>query len=281
MTRVRDKAQLTVSDVRRRRRRSPLDLDRADAGGSEMSEPEWYAEAITPGEGSEAFVLGIGLGAVCPHMLVSPFPLTGLLRRLRMPLAARDAGATKASEPNASAVPVERIEAELAAYAAVLRPVVMARTDRTGSVRLVAYVQLAPGARATVSELRRFVKKALPSHLVPSMFLLIESWPTDDSGEISRALLPDPFGTGEEIVAPRTEMEQAIAAVWRDVLGVEQIGVHDNFFDIGGHSLLAVRAITRLERAVGVRLNQANMVLQTLEQLAAECARRVEGATVA
>ncbi len=177
-------------------------------------------------------------------------------------------------------VPVERVEAVLAEHAAVMRPVVMSRSDRTGSVRLVAYVQLRPGVRATVSELRRAVKKVLPSHLVPSMILLLEDWPVGTDGAIERDALPDPFGASDDVVAPRTELEQAIATVWRDVLGVEQISVHDNFFDIGGHSLLAVRAITRLERAVGVRLNQANMVLQTLEQLAAECAKRVAGASV-
>ena len=60
--------------------------------------------------------------------------------------------------------------------------------------------------------------------------------------------------------------------------GIERIGIHDNFFDIGGHSLLAVRVITKLDKRIGIRLNQANMVLQTLEQLAAECAKRAASA---
>ncbi len=77
------------------------------------------------------------------------------------------------------------------------------------------------------------------------------------------------------------DTEQAIAEVWRDVLGIERIGIHDNFFDIGGHSLLAVRVITRIDKRLGVRLNQANMVLQTLEQLAAECAKRLVSAPAA
>jgi surfactin family lipopeptide synthetase A/lichenysin synthetase A len=69
-------------------------------------------------------------------------------------------------------------------------------------------------------------------------------------------------------------MQKAVAAIWREVLGVERVGLHDNFFDIGGHSLLGVRVISRIEKQLGVRLNQAIMVLQTLEQIAQECERR-------
>jgi hypothetical protein len=276
MTRVRDQVQLMAPDsTRRRRRRSALDLDREVAAAPEADEPSWYAEAIAPREGGEAFLRGVSLGAVYPHLLVSPFPIEGLLQRLREAPARR---APRAVTPvSAPQVPVERIEATLAEHPAVAQQAVVSRVDRTGSVRLVAYVQLSAGARATVSELRRALKKSLPPHLVPSMFLLLDAMPSGSDGTVRREALPDPFGADDEVVPPRTDMEQAIAAVWRDVLGVEQISVYDNFFDIGGHSLLAVRAITRLERAVGVRLNQANMVLQTLEQLAAECARRAEG----
>jgi acyl carrier protein len=85
--------------------------------------------------------------------------------------------------------------------------------------------------------------------------------------------LHDPFGLADDHIAPRTETEKAIAAIWRDALGLERVGVRDNFFDLGGHSLLAVRAIVRLEKAIGARLNQAIMVLQTLEQIAAEIDR--------
>ncbi|MFN5202532.1 MAG: SDR family NAD(P)-dependent oxidoreductase [Gemmatimonas sp.] len=276
MTRVRDQAQLMAPDAtRRRRRRSTLDLDREVAAAPEADEPSWYAEAIAPREGGAAFLHGVSLGTVHPHLLVSPFPLEGLLHRLReVPARRAPREVTPAVAPQ---VPVDRIEATLAEHPAVAQQAVVPRVDRTGSVRLVAYVQLSAGARATVSELRRALKKTLPPHLVPSMFLLLDAMPVEDNGTVRRDALPDPFGADDDVVPPRTDMERAIAAVWRDVLGVEQISVYDNFFDIGGHSLLAVRAITRLERAVGVRLNQANMVLQTLEQLAAECARRAEG----
>jgi acyl carrier protein len=275
MTRVRDQTQMTVSDPRRRRRRSVLDLDSARELEPSGDEPSWYAEAIRPAEGGEAFGRALRLEGNHPHLLVSPFPLGGLLRRLTD-------GATPASAPRkpsrvaaaVPALPLETVEQALDSHEAVQAAVVMQRADRTGSVRLVAYVHLHPTARATVSELRRSLKKALPAHLVPSVFLLVDIWPQSLDGRVDRDALPDPFDTADDFIAPRTEFEQAIAEVWRDVLGIERIGIHDNFFDIGGHSLLAVRVITKLDKRIGIRLNQANMVLQTLEQLAAECAKR-------
>ena len=276
MTRVRDQTQMTASDPRRRRRRSTLDLDHVREAAPASDEPEWYAEAIRPAEGGEAFGLGVQLAVDHPHLLVSPFPLRGLLRRLTASAAPAPSRAAPArTGPVVPALPLDTVEQALLTHDAVHAAIVMQRADRTGSVRLVAYVHLHAAARATVSELRRALKKSLAAHLVPSVFQLVDIWPVRDDGQVDRDALPDPFGTADDFTAPRTEFEVAIAEVWRDVLGVERIGIHDNFFDIGGHSLLAVRAITKLDKRIGVRLNQANMVLQTLEQLAAECAKRI------
>jgi acyl carrier protein len=81
-------------------------------------------------------------------------------------------------------------------------------------------------------------------------------------------------GAADDHVAPRTETEKVIAEIWKEVLGIGRVSVYDNFFDAGGHSLLAVRVVTRIDKKLGVRLNQAIMVLQTLEQIAAECDKR-------
>lgn len=288
MTRVRDQAMMTASDPRRRRRRSTLDLDTLREPAPPADEPAWYAEAIRPAEGAAAFGLGVQLAPDHPHLLVSPFPLTGLLRRLTAGSTSSGGASTPAARtatartaPALPVLPLDTVEQALVAHDAVHAAVVMQRADRTGSVRLVAYVHLHPTARATVSELRRALKKALPAHLVPSVFQLVDIWPQHADGTVNRDELPDPFGTADDFIAPRTDTEQAIAEVWRDVLGIERIGIHDNFFDIGGHSLLAVRVITRIDKRLGVRLNQANMVLQTLEQLAAECAKRLVSAPAA
>jgi hypothetical protein len=153
----------------------------------------------------------------------------------------------------------------------------MQRTNRTGRTTIVAYVVHEPDAHATVSDLRRFLKERLPAHLVPSTLIDLDSLPRTRTGEVDRAALPDPFGNANEFVAPRTETERMIAGIWQEVLGTDRVSVRDNFFDAGGHSLLAVRVITRINKAIGVRLSQTMMVLQTLEQIAAECDRR--GAT--
>jgi acyl carrier protein len=152
--------------------------------------------------------------------------------------------------------------------------VVLAKAVRGGQVKLAAFVVYDPAHHVTVSELRRYLKKALPEHLVPSAFVGLDALPRDGDGAVDRGALPDPFGGEDEYVAPRTEMERVLAETWCEVLGLDKVSVHDNFFDVGGHSLLAVRVVTKLDKKVGVRLNQAVMVLQTLEQIAAECERR-------
>jgi hypothetical protein len=176
---------------------------------------------------------------------------------------------------------------------------VMMRKDRTGAERTVCYVVFKRSEHATVSDLRRFVKsKVGGGRRVPSTFVTLEALPrqsggsgasdTSDgrdgrgggvgSGAVDYDSLPDPFGVADTFVAPRTETESTIAESWIEALGVPRVSIHDNFFDIGGHSLLAVRVVTRLDRQLGVRLSQAIMVLQTLEQIAAECDRqRVKG----
>jgi hypothetical protein len=174
-------------------------------------------------------------------------------------------------------LPLDEIEAVLATHEAVSQCVVLQRLNRPGELKLVAYVVFAPGESATVSDLRRFLKSRLPEQLVPSTFVDLDELPLHGDGTVDRNALPDPFGAADDYVAPRTEMETMIAEIWKDVLGIGRVSVYDNFFDAGGHSLLAVRVVTRIDKKVGVRLNQAVMVLQTLEQIAAECDKRRGG----
>ena len=157
----------------------------------------------------------------------------------------------------------------------VSRAIVLERVDRTGRKHLVGYVLLRDGEYATASELRRFLKKQLPAASVPGIIIVIDAMPVGADDSLDLSLLHDPFALADDHIAPRSETERTIATIWKDTLGVERVGVRDNFFDIGGHSLLAVRAAMQLNRAVGVRLNQATMVMQTLEQVAAEVDRQL------
>ena len=269
MTRVADKEQMS-GERQARPRRTAVMLDDVAAAPAQGSVP-WLERAITPAEGADAFRRALASN-VAPQVLVSPESLMDMVARMRTPATP----AAPQDEPAAvPGVALGEIEAVLATHEAVRQAVVLARRDRPGNVRLVAYVVHDPEHHVTVSELRRFLKSRLPENMVPTSYVTLDELPLVADGTVDRGALPDPFGAADDFVAPRPEMERTLAEIWCDTLGVKQVGVHDNFFDVGGHSLLAVRVVTRLDKKVGVRLNQAVMVLQTLEQIAAECERRL------
>jgi amino acid adenylation domain-containing protein len=155
------------------------------------------------------------------------------------------------------------IESVLAAHPRVREAAVVARQDPGSPARrLVAYV-VAPGGDVSVAELRSQVRDRLPEYMVPSAFHFLEALPLTPSGKVNRRALPDleTLTAGEEgvSVAPRTPLEEEIAGIWRQVLGVERVGVYDSFFDLGGHSLLAVRLLTRIRRQLGRDLPLASL----------------------
>ncbi|WP_410581902.1 non-ribosomal peptide synthase/polyketide synthase [Amycolatopsis sp. lyj-108] len=142
------------------------------------------------------------------------------------------------------------IEAVLLGHPAVAEAVVIAREDEPGDRRLAAYV--VPGAEAPdVTELRAWLRRAVPGHLVPSAFVVLDRLPLTRNGKVDRRALPAPesSGTGATYVAPRTSAERTLAGIWSDVLGVERVGVEDNFFELGGDSLLSMRIVSRVRAA--------------------------------
>ncbi len=117
----------------------------------------------------------------------------------------------------------------------------------------------------------------MPEALLPQLFLQVESLPRGAHGELDRKTLPDPFApAGEEAPPPRTDAERLVAALWREALGVARIGVHDNFFDLGGTSLLCFHVVTGVEKATGVRLSPRVFLLDTLEQAARRIAEAAQ-----
>jgi thioesterase domain-containing protein/aryl carrier-like protein len=154
------------------------------------------------------------------------------------------------------------IEAALAAHPGVREAAVVARQDPgTSARRLVAYV-VAQGSGATAAELRAQVRDRLPDYMVPAAFHFLEALPLTPSGKVNRRALPALEATaGEEggSVPPRTPLEEEIAGVWGQVLGVERLGVTDSFFDLGGNSLLAVRLLARIRRRLGRDLPLASL----------------------
>jgi amino acid adenylation domain-containing protein len=140
----------------------------------------------------------------------------------------------------------------------VREALVVVREDVPGDKRLVAYAAGASEQSPAAGELKDFMKGKLPEYMVPSAFVLLDRLPLTPNGKVDRRALPAPTAlhvqVAEMFVAPRTPVEELLANIWSDVLGIEQVGVHDNFFDLGGHSLLATQALTRLREATQVEL---------------------------
>ena len=155
---------------------------------------------------------------------------------------------------------------------------VVAKEDNSGEQQLVAYLVCAAQPEPDVSSLRRALSQKLPDYMIPSAFVFLESMPLNPNGKVDRKALPEPdyFRSidEEDFVEPQTPMEKKIAEVWQEVLGISQISVNDNFFDIGGHSLLALKSIIQLEKTIELRLQPREIAMHTLGQLATLCEQR-------
>ncbi len=151
-----------------------------------------------------------------------------------------------------------------------------------GDAQLAAFVVLHPGSAATVSELRRAVREALPLYMVPQTFTMLDEMPLTPNGKIDRkALAASHSGGGaaaDDHVPPSTPTERFLAELWQRVLGVEKAGLLDNFFDLGGHSLLAMKVLYEVEQQFGERMLPMELLLQNLGQFAEACDQRRGGA---
>ena len=149
------------------------------------------------------------------------------------------------------------IEAALARHPAVREAIVLARAE-SGEAQLAAYVAAPPEQAPDARELRLFLKTALPEYMIPSSFVVLEALPLTVHGKVDRKALPSPEtprSEPESFVAPRSEVEERLAAIWSEVLGIESVGVRDDFFLLGGHSLSAARILSRVRDALGASLS--------------------------
>ena len=175
------------------------------------------------------------------------------------------------------------IEATLAQHPAVVQAVVIAREDIPGDKRLVAYI-VANREPPTVSELRDFLKSKLPGYMVPAAFVTLEAMPLTPNGKVSRRALPAPEGIRPELartyVMPQTESEKLIAGVWQDVLKLDKVGIGDNFFDLGGNSLLIVRVQSKLLSIFERELSIVDLfTFPTIQQLAQHLSQQQDRST--
>ncbi|HEX3555022.1 MAG TPA: amino acid adenylation domain-containing protein, partial [Thermoanaerobaculia bacterium] len=148
------------------------------------------------------------------------------------------------------------VEAALARHPEVSAAVVVARDEASGDRRLVAYVVPRRAGADLSAELRTWVRRSLPEHMVPSVWVSLAELPLTPNGKVDRKALPAPEAAKAERVsaAPRTPTEEALADILATVLGVADMSPGDSFFDLGGHSLLATQAISRIRKVFGVEL---------------------------
>jgi hypothetical protein len=165
------------------------------------------------------------------------------------------------------------IEAVLATHSAVHECVVVAQEDSTGEKRLVAYMTIDRRQAPRTPELRLFLKEKLASYMIPSAFVVMEAIPRTPNGKINRRELPAPEQVStdfeRELIPPRNVLEQQLTEIWEEILGVRPIGVRDNVFDLGAHSLLIARLLIRIHERLNRHVSPAIFFESpTIEQFA-------------
>jgi tyrocidine synthetase-3 len=147
------------------------------------------------------------------------------------------------------------IEHQVLNHVAVKEAVVVDRVDAHGDKFLCAYI--VTDQELTIEAMRSHLVQSLPEYMIPSSFVPLEEMPLTPNGKINRKALPEPDGslsTGTEYVAPRNKVEEVLALLWSGVLGVEKVGVLDNFFSLGGHSLKATVMMAKVAKEMGVKV---------------------------
>lgn len=155
-------------------------------------------------------------------------------------------------------IELEEIEAVLSQHPALHTAVVTVQEDCTGQPQLVAYARSVQQPVPTYPALRQFLRSHLPAAMIPSVFVWLEAFPTTPNGKINRQALPAPDFSPQETAPvnapPQTPTETRVAQVWGEVLGLMSMGIHDNFFDLGGHSLRATQVISRIRQTFDLDL---------------------------
>ncbi|HZS20149.1 MAG TPA: condensation domain-containing protein, partial [Pseudonocardiaceae bacterium] len=164
------------------------------------------------------------------------------------------------------------IEAALASHPAISEVVVVAREDQPGTKRLIAYLVPAGQDAPSTAELRAYLGQTLPDYMVPALFVTLDELPLGPTGKLDRKALPAPDQSSAPVtgyVAPRTDTERVLADIWQQVLGVDRVGVEDNFFGLGGDSILSIQVVSRA-RAAGLPVTTRDVFFaQTVAALAA------------
>ncbi len=148
------------------------------------------------------------------------------------------------------------IESQLSKHEAIKEAVVIAREDPDGSRSLCAY--MVSERELTAGDIREHLLKVLPDYMVPSYFVQLDQLPLNANGKLDRKALPDPdgsVGTGGGYEAPGSQLEEELVQIWKDILGVDRIGINDNFFELGGHSLRATVLVSKVHKLLNIKMS--------------------------
>ncbi|MGZ4995126.1 MAG: non-ribosomal peptide synthetase, partial [Methylobacter sp.] len=149
------------------------------------------------------------------------------------------------------------IEACLLRHPLIKAAAVMVREDTPGNKRLAAYLVAESGNAADTEDLKAHVRHCLPEYMLPSVWLWLDAMPLNANGKLDRNALPASTietDSAQSYVAPRDEAEEAVADIWREVLGVQQLGIHDDFFELGGHSLSGVQVTAKVQELFNIEV---------------------------
>ncbi|MEH1848659.1 MAG: amino acid adenylation domain-containing protein [Nostoc sp.] len=169
-------------------------------------------------------------------------------------------------------IELTEIEAVINKHPSVLMSVVVLREDVSINKILVAYTTLNSEQTLSIPELRHFLESKLPNYMVPTAFIMLEALPLTPNGKIDRKALPAPDWTQlilqSNFVAPSTPIEEILAQIWAEVLGLNKVGIHNNFFELGGDSIITIQVITKANQA-GIKLEPRQLFqYQTIAELA-------------
>ena len=171
------------------------------------------------------------------------------------------------------------IESALVEHPGVRQAVVLARQDKNGQKRLVAYLVTRRDQTVNENILREHLKERLPEYMIPSAWVMLDKLPLNANGKIDRQALPDPeqVSIARAYVSPRTPTEKALAGIWAEVLQLQQVGADDDFFQLGGHSLLATQIVSRIREQLNVELSLRTLFEKPTVSGLAQAVDTVEG----